>query len=89
MADLAAKLKPLQYDGSYPLGMTKPVIRNWTSHNERIASHRRCSYALGQLPDEQWVKDYRFKVNLAIPQEIQGIEYELLKAISVYELVGT
>jgi len=79
----------MDYDGSHPIDMPKPVIRNWTPYNCQIASRRRCHYLLQQLPDSQWVRDFNFRVNLAIPQEIQDIEYQLRKAIGIYQLVGT
>ena len=84
------------YDGSYPLNRLTPpkgytfrqcTIRNWTLHNCRIASKRRCHYLLHHLPNDKWVRDFCFKINLAIPQEFPVIEYDLLKAIGVYELV--
>ena len=87
----------LVYDGSYPLNRLRPpkgctfkqyTIRNWTPHNCRIASKRRCHYLLCQLPPVRWVASFAYRVNLAVPKEIQDIEYELRKAIGVYEIVG-
>ena len=86
--DRLTPLKGNSLTGQTVLPFRQCTIRNWTLHNCRIASKRRCHYLLHHLPNDKWVRDFCFKINLAIPQEFPVIEYDLLKAIGVYELVG-